>query len=82
MNLKEAIRYLSHNLNQDKKLQKFVGNNGFDLQKALFTKDGYRSDTIDKTDGALYLSNEPQGFDFLFPWIFIHSAISPLKNST
>ena len=66
MDIKEAIQYLSHNLNQDKKLQQFVELNGFDFQMALVIEDGYRSDTIDKNDGALYLASESEGFDFLF----------------
>lgn len=66
MNLKEAIQYLSHNLNRDKKLQKFVENNGFNLQMLLAVEDEYYDDSIDKDSGALYLMNKVDGFDFLF----------------
>jgi len=65
MDAKEAIQYLSHNLNQDKKLQKFILDSGFDFKKALSVENEYDDKIIYKDSGALYLTNKKKGYDFL-----------------
>lgn len=65
MKIKDAVRYLNKNINQDVLSQSYFEKIGLDVNCALQVMDGYDNDGIYKSDGDLYIENHNHGFCFL-----------------